>query len=210
VYNTIKWYYRKARIVHFEGIRFKLFPSVFHPKLYLTTKTLLSFVKTLDIGKKSILELGCGSGILSMLLANDDTVSVFASDINKNAVEGLRYNSSNQGVNIEIYHSDLFLNIPLVYFDIILINPPFFPGEITIPDQYGFFTGLDYEYFHRLNQQLISRVEYTNDIYMILTDQCELSDIFDIFSDFNFTILYEKNIYSESHIIYKISYKNGN
>lgn len=43
-------------------------PEVFPPHYTISTKILLDFIDGLDIDKKSLLELGCGSGIISLLL----------------------------------------------------------------------------------------------------------------------------------------------
>ena len=55
----------KPRLYTYEGIEVMVMPEVFPPHYTLSTKILLQFIKQLDLENKTLLELGCGSGIIS-------------------------------------------------------------------------------------------------------------------------------------------------
>src|ERR1700756_4425069 len=62
-------------------------PTVFHPKIFLTSAFFAEFVLGLDLRGKSFVEIGAGSGILSLSAAKAGAISVTALDINPAAVE---------------------------------------------------------------------------------------------------------------------------
>lgn len=206
VYKLVKRYYSKARTVVYKDLKFTLYPTVFHPFIYLTTETLLNYVMSLDLTDKVILELGFGSGLISMQLAKNKGVEMHASDINAKAVEGLKENCKNLNIPISVYHSDLFSEIPLSKIDYLLINPPFFSNEVKSIDEYAFYTGEDYDYFHRLFEALKSDARTIANTLMILTNKCELDKIKSIASEYDvvFEIQFSVVKQSEEHFIYAL------
>ncbi|WP_163111277.1 methyltransferase, partial [Acinetobacter baumannii] len=69
-------------------ITIKIHPDVFPPQLTFSTKILLDFVNEMNLDNKTFLELGCGSGIISLLAAKKKAL-VTASDINQTALDYL-------------------------------------------------------------------------------------------------------------------------
>ena len=63
----IKWYLSKPRDFSYKNISVIVLPGVFHPGFFHSTKMLLGFLNHQDINKKEFLELGCGSGIISVI-----------------------------------------------------------------------------------------------------------------------------------------------
>jgi len=206
IYRAILSYYSQTRSINFRGLSLTLLPSVFHPKLYLTTETLLDYLLTLDMAGKAVLELGCGSGAISLYLAKHRDIEMHASDINPHAISGLMENATNLQVKVDTYQSDLFDDIPDIQLDTVIINPPFFDNVIESVDQYAFNTGDDFQYFKKLNSQLLSRKEQLGVIYMILTDKCNLDKILSHFDESHYEITVVKDIKSlgEIHFIYRI------
>ncbi|MBQ6547553.1 MAG: methyltransferase [Candidatus Methanomethylophilaceae archaeon] len=80
-----------------------------------------------------ILEIGCGSGVVSIHCASNGC-SVTAVDINPSAVECTRENAELNGVPMDVRQSDLFENVP-ERFDTIVFNLPYLPvideGELA-------------------------------------------------------------------------------
>ncbi len=179
LYAVIKWYYSSPRRLTHRGISLVLLPSVFHPGHYLSTDILLDFVSKRDLESKKVLELGCGSGFISMYLAKNNGVRMHASDINKNAVKGLLQNTTSNKLEIEIFHSDLFDNVPKIDFDYILINPPYYAHKISKdnPDEYAFYAGENLEYFTKLFDQLISRINSKTEVLFVLSENAALKTI---------------------------------
>lgn len=71
-----------------------------------------------------VLELGCGSGIVSLAWAKEN--DVLGVDINPSAIRASKENSSRNGVKASFRESDLFSNVSGRY-DAILFNPPYLP-----------------------------------------------------------------------------------
>ena len=84
-------------------------------------------LEKVDVNRKLILEIGCGSGFLSVLMAKADA-KVTAVDINEDAVEVTRINAEKNNVHVTAERSDLFENVHSLY-DLIIFNPPYLPVE---------------------------------------------------------------------------------
>ena len=74
----------------------------------------------------SVLEIGCGTGIISVHLASKGA-QVTAVDLNPKAVEATRFNSTNNGVKIEVLEGDMFAPVEGRRFGTIVCNPPYLP-----------------------------------------------------------------------------------
>jgi release factor glutamine methyltransferase len=82
---------------------------------------------------KSVLEIGCGSGMASLNAAKNGAIEVFGVDISPEAVACANKNAKlNKLSNARFVVSDLFGNIlKNKKFDVILFNPPYLPtGQI--------------------------------------------------------------------------------
>lgn len=79
--------------------------------------------------KGKILELGCGSGIVSLFNAKANPQNtVFGVDINPSAIASANENAKLNSIgNTTFVESDLFDAIPDASFDAILFNPPYLP-----------------------------------------------------------------------------------
>jgi len=100
-----------------------IFPNVMSPKYDRSAQMILSMMP--DQKGKSILEMGCGSGILSLYCALHNAKNITAVDINPQAVENTKENLSRYSVvNANVFLSDLFKNVTDT-FDTIIFNAPF-------------------------------------------------------------------------------------
>jgi len=175
LYPIIKWWYKKPRVINHQGIRLKLYPTVFHPKLYGSTNVFLQFANNLNLKEKSVLELGAGSGFFTFYLAKNHQTIAFASDINPKAIQGLKENSNSLNLNVKVFQSNLFDDIPNKHFDCIFINPPYYQGNAKSPDELAFYAGDELQYFIKLFDQIKS-VNYQK-CYMILSENAPIASI---------------------------------
>jgi len=168
-----KLYYRKPRKYSYQGIEVLVHPDVFPPHLTLSTKILLDFISKKKLQNKTFLELGCGSGIIS-LFASKKGAKVIASDINKTALEYLEKASEENKLDVTCVYSDLFEKLHGKHFDYIIINPPYYPKKPKNIKEQAWFCGEDFEYFKTLFQQLPRFISDKNQTYMILSEDCNI------------------------------------
>lgn len=201
----LKFYYRKPRTYKYDGIRVKVHPDVFPPHLTFSTKILLDFISKLDLKEKNLLELGCGSGIIS-LFANKKGANVIASDINKTALEYLEKASVKNNLTINCIYSNLFENLNTLIFDYIIINPPYYQKDPKSIKEKAWFCGANFNYFKNLFKQLSNRLNDKN-VFMILSVDCDLSSIENIAKNNNLKLIsiFEKSVFGERNFIFKIA-----
>lgn len=190
-----KWYLRKTRTFRFEDIQVKVFAGVFHPGLFSSTLFILEFLKTKDLRTQTLLELGCGSGLISVACARAGAI-VTASDISAKAIENCRENALSNNVQLDIIQSDLFANISAAPFDWIIINPPYYARDPRHEEEFAWNCGKNFEYFRNLFEEIRRFIHENTFILMVLTKGCDLESIFAIAqrSGFRFEMLQEKNV----------------
>src|SRR5687767_8536082 len=135
-----KKYLEKDREVKFMNMKLYVPSGVFHPSLFFSTKTMCQFLADLDLKNKQVLEVGCGSGAISIYAAKLGA-QVVCCDINPLAVKTTQQNAEKNLVNIPVIESDLFASIPEKKFDIILNNPPYYPKDPTNPEEKAWYAG---------------------------------------------------------------------
>lgn len=198
-------YFTKPRKYRYKNISVWVEPTVFPPFLTMSTKLLLEFIEPLPLQNKTVLELGCGCGIVSILAAQKGA-KVTATDINEVALSALEKNAEANQVSIEISASDLFENLVGKTFDTIIINPPYYPKQPKSMAENAWFCGENFEYFERLFHQLPSFITAENTIYMILSEDCDLQKIKAIASKnaIAFYLIHEKKVAGEVHFIFQL------
>jgi release factor glutamine methyltransferase len=169
-------YLSKTRSYQYEGIRLDVAPEVFHPGFFFSTHVLLKYLKKLPLSNKLFLELGCGSGLISIYAAKKGAI-VSATDINKTALQFLAKNSRFNEVTLRIMESDLFRDIPEQPFDIIAINPPYYKKQPVTPRDYAWHCGENGEFFESLFRDLGRYLHSFTEVYMVLFDGCDLDMI---------------------------------
>jgi release factor glutamine methyltransferase len=182
------WYNSKKRKYKYGDIHVTVHPGVFHPGLFFSTKVLLRFLKQQAIKDKRILELGAGTGLISIFCYKLGAAKVTASDISTVAIGNLKENALKNNVTINVVHSDLFDHINPNEFDIIIINPPYYPRKIETEQHYPWYCGEQFEYFEKLFSQLKQKRTIPNTIYMILSEDCNIEHIRELGEKFSFTL----------------------
>jgi len=196
-------YFSKPRMYTYEGIKIKVMPEVFPPHYTLSTKILLDYIKPMALKDNTLLELGCGCGIIALYAASKGA-KVTASDINAIAIKALKENTKHNNLELDIIHSDLFQNIELQHFDYIIINPPYYPKQPKNIKEQAWFCGENFEYFKALFEQLSNRTDKT--ILMILSEDCDINQIKYIAKQWHLQLQVEqeRTIFSEQNFIFSI------
>ncbi len=116
-----------------SGFTFTVRPTVFNPRDFISSEIFAAYIKTLDLTGKNILDMGSGSGIVSIFAASKGANCV-ACDINPVAVRCITENALQNKLSkqITVYESDLFESLNSMIgagFDIIFFNPPYYKGN---------------------------------------------------------------------------------
>lgn len=112
--------------VDFYGLRFNVNKKVLAPRM--ETELLVERVIELssEYKKCEILDIGTGSGAISISVAKNSKAKVCAVDISKGALEVAKENAKQNNANVEFIESDLFKGLKRGRkFDIIVSNPPY-------------------------------------------------------------------------------------
>lgn len=199
------WYGKETRSFRYKGISIQIFPGVFHPGLFFSTKIFIKFLEQLDLHNKKVLELGCGTGLIS-IYCHRRGARVTASDVSQAAVANTVENSEMNQADIRIVHSDLFANISPNDFDIILINPPYYPKEFKSDSDRAWFCGKHFEYFENMFAQLMAN-DFKGIVYMILSEDCDHQSIETIGkkNGLNFTERFTDTMMGEKNFIFEIT-----
>lgn len=108
----------------FYGRNFEVLEGVLIPRqdTEISVETLLKIIKNNKIN--NMLEIGCGTGIVSISVDLETKIDVTAVDISQKAIENSIINKEKFGSGIKIMKSDLFSNVK-ESFDLIYSNPPY-------------------------------------------------------------------------------------
>ncbi|MGB0886679.1 MAG: methyltransferase [Vicingaceae bacterium] len=204
----VKHYFVKPRTYRYKKIKIKVLPGVFFPHFTLSTKLLLQFLETKELHKKTFLELGCGTGIISVFAAQKGAETT-ATDINPKAIENVTLNAKTNHVKVLSILSDLFTAIPQQQFNYIIINPPYYPKKPKNKAEEAWFCGENFEYFEKLFASITPYFNSTSEVYMILSEDCNVERIKSIAfkNKLLFTTILEKRKYREMNYIYCINKK---
>lgn len=107
---------------------FKTDNNVFSKKgLDFGTRTLLENIDIKNING-DVLDFGCGYGPIGIYIASNTSSNVDMIDINSRALNLARDNANINGVNVNIFFSNIYSNVTKKY-DYIITNPPIRVGK---------------------------------------------------------------------------------
>ncbi len=114
----------------FYGLSFEVNPSVLipRPETELLVEKSLDFIKKRRLENPKLLEIGTGSGCISIAIASSITCEIDAVDISNDALMVAQINSetNNTTPKITFRNKDLFNDIQsLAGYDLIISNPPY-------------------------------------------------------------------------------------
>ena len=139
-----------------------------------------------DIKEKEILDMGCGSGIVS-IVASSKGANSLAVDINPEAVKCSIENFKLNGVAANAIESDLFKNIEKEKkFDIIFFNPPYYNYEPRNDFERAFGGGKDYKVLREFFLQSKFYLKKQGIICIIISSDIDINLIFSMFELYGF------------------------
>ena len=89
-----------------------------------------------DLAISRCLDIGTGTGLLSLMLAQESNISIDAIDINENAVKQAKENfaSSPWSSRLSAFTGDITTYTFPIKYDFIISNPPFYENDLASPD----------------------------------------------------------------------------
>ena len=203
-------YLAVTRTYTYKGLCLAIPPEVFHPGFFYSTKLLMRYLKHKPLHQKTFLELGAGSGLISMHAVQKGAM-VTATDINPVAIEYLEKNAKFNKLIFSVIKSDLFDDIPESKFDIIVINPPYYKKDPVSNGDYAWYCGEHGEYFEKLFRDLERYMHDHTEVFMVLCDGCDLHMIKEFAgrNDFTMQSVYSKSTIVEKNFVFKIEHSNA-
>jgi release factor glutamine methyltransferase len=203
-------YVSTIRPFRYKNIHILVKPGVFYPGFIISTKLFLQYIGKLDLRGKAFLELGAGSGIISLYAASKGAI-VTASDINPVAVQNIHENAVMNKAEVEVIESDLFESIPKSAFDYIIIAPPYYPKDPADFAEMAWYCGEKFEYYEKLYRQLPGFYNDKTQVLMILSDDCNIQKIKEIGerNSLGFSLQQKKRKLGEWNFIYRITRNNS-
>ena len=122
--------------VNFYGYKINVNDNVLIPRYeteLLVDKTIKYINKIFNHKRINILDIGTGSGAISIALAKNTNSNITASDISKDALKVAKENAINNEVNINFIESNILNNI-MDKYDVIISNPPYISKDEEIMD----------------------------------------------------------------------------
>ena len=165
-----------TRTYTYKNIQLEIPPGVFHPGFFFSTKFLLRFLAGRPLKSRSFLELGAGSGLISLFAAGQGAM-VTATDVNPAAIDCLHRNKALNSAALEIVRSDLYVSLPEQPFDIVAVNPPYYRKQPATDAERAWYCGAHGEYFEDFFSGLGRYIHPRSEVWMVLCEGCDLDMI---------------------------------
>jgi release factor glutamine methyltransferase len=126
-------------IAYFRHLEIEVGPGVLvpRPESELLVEAVLTHVKNLEekvTGEISVIDLGAGSGALSLAIATEAPRSrVIAVEKSADAIVWLKKNVARISENVRVVEGDVADVLPGVKCDAVIANPPYVPDNQSLP-----------------------------------------------------------------------------
>ncbi|MGE0522873.1 MAG: 50S ribosomal protein L11 methyltransferase [Variibacter sp.] len=200
---------RSVRQAKAAGFQLTIRPTVFHPRVFLASEFFAAFIDRLDLVGKRVVDVGTGTGILALAAARAGAASVVAIDINPNAVEAAAENAIANGFadRVTALRSNLLSALPAEpQFDVVVSNPPFFPGAPRDDADRAWVAGRDYEHISDLFDQVRERLQPDGCMYLLLSTDADLDLLGNLSAraGFRTRLVHERSIFIEALRVYEL------
>lgn len=200
---------RRATVTRAAGFRLLVRPTVFHPRFFVTSEFFARFIGELDLRGKRVLDIGTGSGILSLAAARSGANIVTAVDINPNAALSASDNARANGFgdSVRAVCSNLLAAFDRgTRFDVIISNPPYFAGEPRDITDRAWHAGPGCRDIADLFAQARERLAPGGYFYLLISSDCDL-ELFAAMIErarFRARIAAKRSLLIESLVIYAL------
>jgi release factor glutamine methyltransferase len=201
---------RRTQVARAAGFRLTVRPTVFHPRIFLSSEYFAEFIDSIDLSGKRVIDIGTGTGILALAAARAGAESVIAADINPNAALNAAENARANGLGdrVTALCSNLLSALaPHPLFDVIMSSPPKHAGEPRNLADRGYLAGPDFRDIAALFKESRLRLKPGGCVYLMLSSDSDL-DLFNrliVEAGFRARLAYERSIVIESLILYQLT-----
>jgi release factor glutamine methyltransferase len=204
--------------VQFLNFKLNLLKKVFipRPETEILVATVFEVYKELRDNQMKILDIGCGSGAISIALADFFRNSkIIAIDIDSNAIEQTLENANSYNLkNIECLKIDILKTIPEGNFDIIVSNPPYIPWaeyenlppHIKKEPKHSLTDGADGLTFYRRFAEIFPTLLSPNGSFFLEVGWNQSESVASIFREKGFDVLIKKDFEKIKRIVYSIRF----
>ena len=123
--------------VDFYGLKISVNENVLIPRFETETlvEKTLAYIDTLELQEASVLELGTGSGCISLALKTEcSTLELTALEISRKALKVAKRNAKFHKCKINFINKNMFKYNLINKYDILISNPPYIKeGEVICP-----------------------------------------------------------------------------
>ncbi|NHJ48126.1 MAG: methyltransferase [Asgard group archaeon] len=188
-----------------DGLILEIPPSVYEPAedSFLLAENVE--IKTND----KILEIGSGSGYVSLYLTkNNPTAEFFCTDLNYKASRATLNNALKNSLNIHIITCDLFSSIiHQPFFDVILFNSPYLPVKNSELESIAWAGGQDgLEVVESFIQQLKFVLKENGKSYLVVSSLTDNQKLVSLIREngFSYKIIDEVKAERETILLYEM------
>lgn len=185
---------------------FTIRPTVFNPKDFISSEVFVSFIKTMTLEGKNILDMGSGSGVVSIFAASKGAVCT-AVDINPVAVKCMNENiiQNHFTKKITAVESDLFESrlLEKKLYDIIFFNPPYYKGNPGNNFERAFKGGQNLEVIDRFLNDAKNFLAPAGRLCLLISSDMDLDDFYNRLKNtgYYYKILHQNKKFFETFYI---------
>ena len=198
-------YLHSDRRYRYGGVDLIVRTGVFHPGLFFSTKILFRYLEEQDLEAKRFLEIGAGTGLLSIRAAQRGA-DVVALDISRRAIANLIDNAERNHVSIEVVESNMFSRLSKQLFDVVVVNPPYYPGNPENESEYAWYCGANFEFFDSLFSGLHAYIDDRSLVIMNLSQDCKIETILSLAAQrgLHFELAHQERVLWEKNYVYRL------
>jgi release factor glutamine methyltransferase len=201
---------QSTRTTRAAGFLLTVWPTVFHPRYFISSEAFAAFIDRLDLTGKRVADIGTGTGILALAAARAGAAYVVAADINPNAALNSADNARANGLEdrVSAVCCDLLAALkPGPRFDVILSSPPKHAGEPRNLADLGWHAGPKYRHVAALFDHARAHLAPGGLMYVMVSSDSDLDLLGTLVERAGFKArqVHEHSLYIESMIIYELS-----
>ena len=174
--SSWQWYEKGISI---PVLKRKIHPwfGTYFPTRFEHLELFNSWIRRYKGEKKSVFDIGIGSGVLSFLLLKQGFEKIHGTDFNPNAIIGLQENANATDSRLELLYGDLFAN-SIEKTELIVFNPPWLPAtqDLNEIDKAIYYTP---ELFQRFFAEAEKHLQANGRVVLLFSNLAQITKVDD-------------------------------